>query len=199
MNKNITNAEWILSKIVKPGAKNIKITGEPGTVKFQESLAVTFNGSSDGITIDEMPIEGLHEFTIELIFNPASGGNFEQRFLHCGEVQGDRVLLELRATPSHWYSDAFIKTGEDQLALIDPGQLHPLDKWYHLAYVNDNGKFSTYVNGKKELERHLNVTTLKSGKISVGMRQNEISWFKGAIYKIRISPSALKPESFLTF
>jgi hypothetical protein len=198
-NKSTVKAEWILSDLVKAGAKNIKITGAPGSVKYQESLAVSFNGSSDGITIDEMPIKGLNEFTIELIFNPASGGSFEQRFLHAGEVQGDRVLLELRANPTHWYSDAFIKTGEDQLALIDPGQLHPLDKWYHLAYVNDNGKFSVYVNGKLELEGHLNVAALKSGKTSVGMRQNEVSWFRGAVYKIRVSAAAVKPEGFLKF
>jgi hypothetical protein len=198
-NDGIVKAEWIISNFVMPGAKNTKITGKPGTVKFQESLAVTFNGSSDGIIIDELPIEGLHEFTIELIFNPASGGNFEQRFLHAGEVQSDRVLLELRATPEGWYSDAFIKTGDDQLALIDPGLLHPFDSWYHLAYINDNGKFSVYVNGKKELEGLLKAAALKSGKTSLGMRQNEVSWFRGSIYKIRVSAAALNLKDFLKF
>jgi hypothetical protein len=198
LNKRIVRAEWIMSDLLRPEAKNLRITGAPGTSKFKEGLAVTFNGSSDGITIDEMPLAGLHEFTIEVIFNPASGGGFEQRFLHAGEVQGDRVLLELRANQDNWYSDAFIKTGDDQLALIDTGQLHTFDKWYHLAYVNDNGKFSAWINGIKELEGQLNVTALKSGKTSFGMRQNEVSWFKGSVYKIRVSASALNPKDFLS-
>jgi hypothetical protein len=202
MSKNLSKekcvrVEWILSDLTESSEKGVKITGRPETVKYKDKKAMAFNGSCDGITLSQMPLSGLEKFTIEMIFNPYSGGNFEQRFLHCGEVNGDRVLLELRATPTHWYFDAFIKTGEDQIALIDPVKLHPLDQWYHIAYVNDGGKFASYVNGEKELEGVLNVATLKSGQTSVGMRQNEVSWFKGAVYKVRISSDALKPEDFI--
>lgn len=56
---------------------------------------------------------GSH-FTIEVIIQPASGGNFVQRFLHCGEVQGDRVMFELRSTLTNWHFNAFIKAGDSQ-------------------------------------------------------------------------------------
>lgn len=38
-----------------------------------------------------------------------------------------------------------------------------------------------------------------SGKTSIGVRLNEQSWFKGTIYKIRISPEALSPNNFMTY
>jgi hypothetical protein len=195
----IAPTEWIINSLKETMPGKIKISGNPGTVKYKYGEAVSFNGSSDGILIENMPLAKLEHYTIELIFQPQSGGNFEQRFFHCGEVQSDRVLLELRATPAGWYSDAFIKTGDDQLALIDPALIHTFDSWYHLAYINDNGKFSIYINGKKELEGLLKAATLKSGNTSLGMRQNEVSWFKGAIYKIRISAAALDPNDFLKF
>jgi hypothetical protein len=187
--------EWIVSNL----KEKMKVVGKPLTMKCKYGEAVSFNGSSDGILLESMPLAGLEQFTIELIFQPQSGGNFEQRFFHCGEVQSDRVLLELRATPAGWYSDAFIKTGDDQMALIDPGLLHPFDSWYHLAYINDNGKFSVYVNGRKELEGFLKCAPLKSGNTSLGMRQNEVSWFRGSIYEIRVSPKALRPDDFLKY
>lgn len=191
--------EWVVSSLKEEMPGKMRAAGTPGTLKCKYGEAVTFNGSSDGIFLESMPLAGLEQFTVELIFQPQSGGNLEQRFFHCGEVQGDRVLLELRAIPAGWYSDAFIKTGDDQLALIDPALLHPFDNWYHLAYLNDNGKFSVYVNGKKELEGFVKAATLKSGNTSLGMRQNEVSWFRGAIYKIRISPKALRPQDFLKY
>ncbi len=188
--------DWTLSDFIGKTAKGVQIKGEPGIVKFKNNEAVSFNGSSDAIFLESMPLTGLEQFTIEVIIRPASGGNFEQRFLHCGEVQGDRVLLELRSTLTEWYFDAFIKVGDNQLTLIEPGLLHPLDQWYHLAYVIDHWKLETFVNGKKEIEGKLDITPLRGGKTSIGVRQNGVSWFKGAIYKIRISPRALKPEDF---
>jgi hypothetical protein len=146
-----------------------------------------------------MPLTGLDQFTIELIFQPASGGNFEQRFMHLGEVQGDRVLLELRSTEAGWYFDGFIKVGEQNCTLIDPQLLHPLDQWYHVAYVVDKGKLATFVNGKKELEGNIVMAPVKGDKTSIGVRQNGVSWFKGAIYKIRITNEALTPGNFMSY
>jgi hypothetical protein len=191
--------EWTLSDLIGRFNDGIQIMGKPGTVNFKSNQAVSFNGSSDAIFLDNMPLNGYEQFTIEVIFQPISGGNFEQRFLHFGEVQGDRVLLELRSTVTDWYFDAFIKAGNGQLTLIEPRLLHPLDQWYHLAYVNDNGKLETFVNKSKELEGRIEMTPLRMGKTSIGVRQNEVSWFKGVIYKIRITPEALKPQDFMQY
>jgi hypothetical protein len=188
---------WIVSELKEKMKGKVKIIGNPGTTKCKYGEALTFNGTSDGLLLESMPLKDLDEFTVEVIFEPRSGGGFEQRYLHLGEVQGDRVLLELRATPTQWYADSFIKVGEENVTLISPQLLHPLDSWYHLAYVNDNGKFTVYINGTRELSGELKLPALKSGNTSLGMRQNEVSWFKGAIYEVRITPKALKPEDFL--
>ena len=46
--------------------------------------------------VDENPLVGLSDFTVEVIFNPSADGEFEQRFLHMGEITGNRMLFELR-------------------------------------------------------------------------------------------------------
>lgn len=191
--------EWILSDLAGSKATDVRVLGNPQVITSPYGKALLFNGLTDGIFVEQMPLSDLERFTIELIMSPNSGGNFEQRYFHCGEVRGSRVLLELRSTKTDWYLDAFVKSGYQQKALIDSAMLHPLDQWVHVAFVVDNGKQETYVNGKKELESRIAVLPLKGGKTSIGVRQNEQSWFKGAIYKIRISPEALIPEQFLKF
>jgi hypothetical protein len=189
--------EWILANMAEKMPAGLKFAGKPEIVKCKYGKSVTFNGSSDGIFLDTNPLSGLTEFTIEVVFQPQSSGDFEQRFLHCGEPQGDRVLLELRSTATDWYFDAFIKVGEQQCTLIDPNRLHPLDQWYHLAYVIDNGKLETFVNGNKELEGKIIPSPVKGDKTSVGVRQNQVSWFRGAIYSIRFTHKALTPKDFM--
>jgi hypothetical protein len=191
--------EWVLSNLISTKTEGIRIAGNPQVIDCKYGKALLFNGSTDGIFLDQMPLIGLKQFTIEVIIRPESGGNFEQRFFHCGEVKGDRVLLELRSTQTDWYFDAFITSGDQMKTLIEPALLHPLDQWYHVAFVISNGKQETYINGIKELESHIEIVPLQGGKTSIGVRQNEQSWFKGAIFKIRISPEALKPGSFMNF
>jgi len=132
-------------------------------------------------------------------FYPESGGNFEQRFFHTGEIRGDRVLLEIRTTATDWYFDAFVQSGTQKMTLIEPTLLHPLNQWYHVAYVVDHGKLCTYINGQKELEGAIAFSPIQTGKTSIGVRLNEQSWFKGAISQIRISPKALKAKDFLIY
>jgi hypothetical protein len=196
--KNVST-EWILASMTEKNSEGLSIKGKPETIECKYGKAVVFNGSTDAIFLDEMPLSGLKRLTIEMLIQPQSGGNFEQRFLHCGETQGDRILLELRATPEGWYFDAFVAVGEQKLALIDPNLLHPPDQWYHLAYVIDNGKLETFVNGKKELEGSVIFSPVQGGKTSIGVRQNEVSWFKGAIYKVRFTGKALHPENFMRY
>lgn len=191
--------EWIVNDFMKSKAEGIRITGNPQVIDCKYGKALQFNGSTDGVFLDQMPLEGLKQFTIEAIIRPESGGNFEQRFFHCGEVKGNRVLFELRSTKTDWYFDAFIKSGNQQKALIESTLIHPLDQWYHLAFVVANGKQETYINGVKELESQINIVPLHGGKTSVGVRLSEQSWFKGAIYKIRISAEVLKPSRFMKY
>ena len=190
------NTTWIINKLPVLNQDRIQVLGTPDTVSCKYGKAIHFNGIDEGIFLDEMPLKDLTQFTIEVIFQPESGGNFEQRFFHCGEISGDRILLEIRTTENDWYFDAYIKTKDQQLALISPDFLHPLDEWYHVAYVVDNGKLLTYIDGKKELEGEIKMTPIQNGKCSFGVRQNLQSWFKGSIYSVKISPKAIEPKDF---
>ena len=194
-----TKTEWTVSDFVKPGTGGIRIAGNPQVIDCKYGKALQFNGSTDGLFLDQMPLEGLKQFTIEAIIRPENGGNFEQRFFHCGEIKGNRVLFELRSTKTDWYFDAFINSGDQKKTLIEPTLIHPLDQWYHLAFVVANGKQETYINGVKELESQIDIVPLHGGKTSVGVRLSEQSWFKGAIYKIRVSPEVLKPAHFMKY
>jgi len=189
--------EWKFSELIRSKNVGICIDGDPQLIDCKFGKAILFNGSTDGLFLNQMPLKGLEQFTIEAIIKPDSGGKFEQRFFHCGEIRGDRVLLELRSIQTNWYLDAFIKSGDQQKTLIDSTKLHPLNQWFHIAFVNDHGKLTTFINGKWELESLIDLVPLLGGATSIGVRQNEQSWFKGAIYKIRISPMALNPADFL--
>lgn len=192
-----TPTEWLISDLLQKKTEEIKILGNPSITVSKYGEALAFNGKNEGVFVNKMPLAGLEQFTVEAIFRPDSGGNFEQRFFHCGEIRGNRVLMELRSVLSNWYFDAFIKSEDQQKTLIDSTKLHPLNQWYHLAFVNDNGKLTTFINGKKELESQIDFVPLQSGKTSIGVRLNELSWFRGAIYKIRISPEDVDPANFI--
>lgn len=194
-----TVTEWLPAELIHSGKRNITISGNPELIDCKYGKALHFNGSADGVFLKQMPLSGLKQFTIEVLFYPESGGNFEQRLLHLGEIRGNRVLFETRSNTTDWYFDAFIFSGDEKKTLIDSTLTHPLNQWYLLTYVVDNGKLTTYVNGIKELESRIEMTELRTGKTSIGVRQNKQSWFKGAISKIRITPYALNPSQFLDY
>jgi hypothetical protein len=188
---------WLPVNLISLQSKTTTIYGHPKLVDSKYGPVIHFDGLKDAIFLSEMPIAQLKKLTIEMIFYPDSGGNFEQRLLHFGEILSNRLLLETRSTTSGWYFDAFIYSGTQKNTLIDSTLLHPLNRWYHLAYVVDNGKLTTYVDGQKELESQINMIPLLTGKTSIGVRQNNKSWFKGSIYKIKITPKALHPKQFI--
>ena len=82
--------------------------------------------------------------------------------------------------------------------LIDPEQCHPTDRWYNLAMVVADGKATRYVNGEQQLTGEIPYREIIEGITSVGVRQNQVCWFKGDLYRVRITPKALTPEEFLT-
>lgn len=193
---NVT--EWEVADLLQ-SKEDVKIVGNPEIIDCQYGKAVLFNGIDDGIFIDKMPLKELSEFTIEILVRFDSDGGSEQRYFHCGEVQGDRVLMEMRSNPTSWYLDGFIQSGDINGALISPQMVHPLDQWYHIAFEVQNGKQTTFINGEKEIEKTIEFKPILKGKTSIGVRQNKISWFKGAIYKIRITDKVLRPSEFMKY
>jgi hypothetical protein len=191
--------EWLLASFLTEKSKGIQINGNPQLVDSPYGQAVHFNGISDALFLEEMPFKSMEEFTVEMVFYPEINAPFEQRILHIGEVDEDRMLLEIRAVKNNWYFDGFVASKENKRALIDEQLTHPLGQWYHVALVVDRESMTTFVNGKQELSEPFSFALIESGRSSIGVRQNIRSWFKGKIYKIRITPKSLKPDDFMAY
>lgn len=191
--------EWLVASLLQNKKEQTTILGNPTIVSSPYGNAVTFNGVDDALFLKEMPLKGLKSFTVEMFFKPESNGVFEQRILQIGESTGDRMLLEIRVLNNNWYFDGFVASKGVKLALATEELLHPLGQWYHVAFVVTSNSLTTYVNGKQELHKEYVFNPIEQGQTSIGVRMNKVTWFKGAIYKIQISPQALKPNQFLAF
>ena len=198
----INSGSWecILTEL-KANLAGLSISGNPKTVSSPYGNAICFDGKNDGFFLQNNPLNGSSCFTIEAIIRPDADGPEEQRFLHIGEIDGDRLLIETRLTKENqWYLDTFILSGESKKALIYPKLIHSVGDWYHVALTLDkNGKMINYINGKIEIKGEIDFNPINSGEMSIGARRNKVSWYKGAIYKIRISPEVLEPKRFMPF
>lgn len=189
---------WNLASLMDTIAPPFAKTGNPGIIEIPGGRAVSFNGAEDGLFMDENPLATLPQFTVEVLFRPDPDGLPAQRFLHMGEMSRDRVMLETRLTKENmWYLDAHVRSGDSALTLIDSTKLHATGQWYHVAFVVEDGHMETFVNGMPELRGGIPFKAFKGGKTSLGVRQNHVHWFKGAIAVIRISPMCLQPSEFV--
>ena len=76
---------------------------------------------------------------------------------------------------------------------------HSLDKWYIATLVFNGNEMKNYVNGNQELTGQVNYNPIDTGQFSIGVRQNLVSWFRGVLYQIRITPNVLAPSDFLIY
>lgn len=177
-----------------------QVLGTPSIISTRLGYAAHFNGATDGMFTNEIPVKGMEEVTLEVIMNQHSGANVENRYLHMGEVSGPRIMFETRVTPENtWYADFFVVMSDTEKAIvIDEHKTHPCDKWYNVTLVADKNGIKGYVNGELQGATPINFrAAISTGATSVGVRQNLQSWFNGDIYKIRITGAALTPDQFL--
>ncbi|MDR2935831.1 MAG: LamG domain-containing protein [Rikenellaceae bacterium] len=186
--------EWSLAN--PPGVQSVE--GRPTLVQTALGPTVSFDGVDDGFFLTVNPLDGLEQLTLECIFRPAGDGPKEQRFMHLGTT-GQRIMFETRITPDkQWYFDAHTALSNGKsLTLIDPALLHPTDRWYNVTLVWTRTSAATYVNGVPQRWGNLDFLPVNGGVSSIGMRQNKVGWFKGEIYKIRVTGVALSPGDFL--
>ena len=195
-----TIIEWELQRILQSPPEGWSILGEPKIIDSPFGKAVLFDGQRDALVFDANPLVRLRRFTIEVVMRPDTNGLPEQRFLHFGEVRGERVMVETRLTKdSLWFLDTYMKSGQTGQTLADSTIVHRLNLWYHIAFVADDGKFETYVNGKKELEGQISFSPFSMGQTSIGARLNRVNWYKGSMVKIRITPAAVGPREFMKY
>jgi hypothetical protein len=184
---------WTLDNLTSIGGHAVTPIGAPKVVATPRGKAIEFNGVSDGLLIDVNPIEGLARFTVEVVFEPAPDGPEEQRFIHVSENGSERrLMMETRVLPDRtWALDTYLRMEAPGLALLDKAKTHPGGAWHSTALTYDGKTMTSYVDGARELSGDVEFAPLKAGKIGIGVRQNLVSWFKGRIRLIRISPEAL--------
>lgn len=185
-----------------PGRNRADIEGSPDVVLAAPGRVVAFDGATDRLVLNENPLAGAEEFTVEVLLRPrdAFRSSPEPRFLHIESATNPerRLTMELRLDEQHrWYLDAFIKADGERLTLIDPARVHPVGRWYHAAVTYRDGRFSTYVNGVKELEGTVRYRPIPAdARTSIGARLNRLYWFAGEIAFVRVTQGALEPGQF---
>lgn len=195
-NKQDEGIIWKVDSTEEIGEQVVTVSGNPKVISGEDGNAVEFNGVDDGLLIDQNPIAGWQEFTIEVEFKPYKGGpeNREQRFLHIQDPENEdrRILLELRLNDrDEWYGDWFLKTEKESLTLIDSASTHSVGEWATMSLQYKNGTVKGFVNGEQEVSGEIDYLPVgPDGKTSVGTRMDQRSWFKGAIKAVRFSPEA---------
>ena len=191
---------WRLDNLESIAGHPVKVLGQPRVVETPAGRAVEFDGKGDGLVLDVNPLAGLERFTLEIVFEPAADGGAEQRFLHIEESGApNRALIELRLLPGGaWCLDTFLRHGEASLTLIDRALAHPVARWHSAALVFDGQTMTHYVDGVRELGGRVAFKPLGPGRTSIGVRQNLVSWFKGRVRAIRVTPEALSPGRLMT-
>ena len=171
-----------------------ELLGQPVLVVEDGITGVRFNGINDGIVLHNNPLKDYDVFTIQVLFKPDFDGRKEQRFIHFQDSLSNRVLIETRLNDNNsWYFDTFLYQHEpnSRLTLIDDQKNHPTDRWYWVALSYDGEIMRHFVNGVEELSGEVSFGPMGPGKMSIGVRLNNVHWFKGVISEIHIENSAL--------
>lgn len=192
-------ALWTLDQLDLIGGHQPIVVGAPRLIESPRGQAIQFDGQADGLFVDANPLTGLTQFTAEVIFQPAADGPKEQRFVHFQETGTDnRLLFEIRLLAGNqWFLDTFIKSGDGNYTQLAEKFPHPIGPWYHAAVVMDGKAMRHYVNGAEELSTPIAFKPHGPGQTSIGVRFNKVSWYKGAVRQIRVTPQALLPHDFL--
>lgn len=188
---------WKLNDSTKIGEMIPIVIGDPKLDKDDGFTSFYFNGESDGIILPVNPVRKLKKFTVEVLFKPSSDGNGEQRFIHFQDKNGNRGLIEIRLQERQWWLDTYLHVGKTDkgLTLVDRTQRHPCDQWYWAALVYDGKVMKHYLNANEELSGEINFGPMESGIISLGVRLNQVYWYKGNISEIRFHSKPLKKEN----
>jgi hypothetical protein len=185
--------KWAIGTAAATEGHSPSVLGAPSAGESELGPTVCFDGKDDALLFPVNPLQGLSEFTIEVAFKPDPDGETEQRFLHVQEGGTEnRALLELRLTrDGSFYLDTFLRSGDEKLTLAVDKQLHPAGRWYWAALTYKGEQMSHYVNGVKETEGKIKFAPLNAGQMSLGVRLNRVSWFKGCVREVRFSATAL--------
>ena len=191
-----TEIVWKLDNTDMIGGHKPQLLGAPTIVNAPSGgPALQFNGRSDGLIVPVNPIAGWRAFAIQALLRPAANGPRAQRFLHIADQLGRRVLMETRSSGNSWVLDTYLARTRKGRTLRNRAKHHPAGQWAWVALVYDGKKMSHYVNGMQELQGRTVFPPMTNGVTSLGMRLNQVFWFKGCLKEVRFTPVALPAEA----
>jgi Concanavalin A-like lectin/glucanases superfamily len=188
---------WTFDRIDRIGGHPTTVLGNPRVIDTPIGKAIEFDGADDGLFVDVHPLAGARTFTWEAVFRP-DGGNIEQRWFHLQETGTEnRMLFEIRVVGDRWFLDSFNQSTTGSATLMNKTSLHPLGAWHHVAAVYDGKVFRNYVNGVQDGSAEVDLPPQGPGRTSIGVRINQVYYFKGAVHSARFTRRALPPADFL--
>ena len=188
---------WTFDRVDRIGGHETTVLGNPRVIDTPIGKAVEFDGVDDALFVDVHPLAGAKTFTWEAIFRP-DGGAVEQRWFHLQESGTEnRMLFEIRVVGERWFLDSFNLSATGTATLMNKSSLHPLGAWYHVATVYDGKTLTSYVDGVKDASAQVELSPQGAGRSSMGVRINQVYYFKGAIHSARFTRRALSPDAFL--
>ena len=195
-------AIWSIDNVTTIGSYPANVFGNPIVKELSYGNVVEFDGIDDGILVQGFPLNKELSFTAEVIFNPydAFPDNSEQRFMHVQSPKHNnrRFLIELRLNDKkEWFIDTHIQADSAFLTCLAKEFPHPVDQWYHVVFTYADGVAKHYVNGVEEMRGNVQYIPVDSASVSLGMRMNTVSFFRGAIHSVAFSKRGLKPGGFL--
>jgi len=185
---------WKFDQATVIGGNQATVLGTPQVKKDATGAGLFFDGVKDGVQLNVNPLAGLKEFTIQLQIRPDPTGPAEQRIFHIQDSADSRCLLEIRMTPQGWALDTFLLDGAKSLPLLDRTKLHSSGEWHWVTLRYDGHQMSSFVDGQPELSGEVAISPMQAtGQTSIGVRLNQVYWFKGGFREVRIYPTALPP------
>ena len=204
---------WVLDNLKALGKRSVTVEGAPRVICAEGHRAIAFDGAHDSLFVKGRPLVGASRFTIEALIRP-DGGAVEQRFLHVAETDpvtgqdvrafgaehdvNHRIMFELRMGPGNFFIDGFLNSKAGAVALAVPEKVHPTGEWHVLTQTYDGTTYRTYVDGILQGEVATGFEPQGPGNVRIGSRMNHVSYFKGAISRIRFSDRALRPDQFMS-
>jgi hypothetical protein len=183
-------------EMLEHASSRVTVLGSPAMATSAGCEAMVFDGVDDGFVADCNPLCGVNAFAIEMLIAPATGGPEEQRILHIEDEAGRRVLLELRMVGTEaWTLDTFLREDDaNRRTLIDRTKTHPTSRWHWVALRYDGTTMQHFVDGVLEAEGVVAMKPLSAGRVSLGVRLNQVYWYKGMIREVRVHRTLLAPE-----
>ena len=199
--QNDLSVTWKIDNLERIGGHPVKVSGEPKVIETDNGRAVYFDGVDDGLLVQGNPLDEATAFTVEVVFrpDPSYPDNAEQRFIHIQNPDNNdrRIMIETRLTPDNkWFLDTFIRSESSTRPLLAKDFQHTIGEWHHAAVVYKDGVMRHYVDGVEEMSGEVIFRPIDGAYVSLGVRMNQVFWFKGAIRTLRVSNRVLQPKEF---